>query len=129
MLTIEIMTALLGCFQGSFINQNGEFIAHRSANVYFNLVACVDEFEVKCKVLEWFSRAAYKSEPFDSQAKNDRLHQFMLNGINEFLGTSFTENDMDLIYTYLGNNCNRGLTVKFIESGYDLSILRERARK
>jgi hypothetical protein len=32
---------------------------------------------------------------------------------------------MDLIYTRLGNDCNRKLCVKFIESDYDMSVLKE----
>ena len=114
---------LIFCFTGSFINGGGEFIAHKEANEYFNLSNCKDELEVKCKVLEYFSRGAYKTEPFSSEAKNDEFHEFMLSGINEFLDTEFTEDDMEQIYTYLGNCCNRQRTIRFIESGYDLSVL------
>ena len=85
---------------------------------------CENEFDVKCKVLEWLSRGAYKTCPFNSNLKNERFHNFMLNGINDFLGTDFTENDIEEIYTYLGNRCNHEKTVKFINSGYDMSVLK-----
>lgn len=119
----EVTFKLIKCFKGSTINHNGEFIAHEKANVYFNLKTCKDELEVKCKVLEWMSRAAYKSQPFNSEKKNRELHEFIRKGINQFLDTKFTEDDMELIYTYLGNCVHRPLTIAFIESNYDMSIL------
>lgn len=120
---------LYKCFPRSFVNENGEFIAHTKANQYFNLSNCDTEFDVKCKVLEWFSRGAYKSEPFESDRQNQKLHEFMLSGINRFLGTQFTEDDMETIYTYLGNCCNHALTVEFVNSGYDMAVLAERSSR
>lgn len=111
-------------FPKSFINTSLEFIAHKEANEYFILEDCETEFDVKCKVLEWFSRGAYKTCPFSSNVKNERLHNFMLNGINDFLGTDFTEDDIEIIYTYLGNRCNHERTVNFINSGYDMAVLK-----
>lgn len=121
----EIAKKLMRCFPNSFINYLGEFIAHREANTYFMLDNCKDELEVKCKVLAWFSRGAYKTAPFGKR-KTEIYQKFMLDGINAFLETNFTKEDMDLIYTYLGNDINRNLTVKFIESGYDIAVLKER---
>ena len=117
---------LYEAFPKGFVNHNGEFIAHERANQYFILRTCESELDVKCKVLEWFSRAAHKTEPFNSEMANRKLHEFMLNGINKFLGTNFTEDDMDIIYTYLGNACNHQRTIAFIESGYDMTILERR---
>lgn len=110
-------------FPNSFINTNLEFIAHKKANEYFRLEDCETEFDVQCKVLEWLSRGAYKSCPFNSDLKNERFHIFMLNGINDFLGTQFTEDDMETIYTYLGNRVNHALTVEFVNSDYDMAVL------
>jgi len=120
----ELMMKLMQCFDRSFINQHMEFIAHKEANEYFNLKACTNELDVKCKVLEWFSRGACKTDPFGPK-KNKIFHEFMLNGINEFLGTTFNETEMYDIYTWIGNEVNRKLTIEFIESGYDMSLLRE----
>ena len=113
---------LARAFPNSFINTALEFIAHKEANEYFRLEDCENEFDVKCKVLEWLSRGTHKTCPFNSNIKNERFHNFMLNGVNDFLGTDFTEDDMEIIYTYLGNRCNHERTVKFINSGYDMSI-------
>lgn len=121
----QVGIELIACFDGSYINRNGEFIAHPRTNQYFILRNCETLLDVKCKVLEWLSRAAYKSQPYNTEAANKRLHRFMLDGINKYLGTDFTHEDMELIYTYLGNACNHQRTVRFVESGYDMDILRE----
>ena len=120
----EITLKLIHSFPQSFINGGLEFIAHKRANEYFRLEDCECEFDVKCKVLEWLSRGAYKTEPFESYNKNEEFHEFMLNGINKYLGTNFSYDDMEIIYTYLGNRCNHPKTEKFIESGYDMAVLK-----
>ena len=120
---------IMQSFPRSFINQHGEFIAHEKANEYIILENCKDELEVKCKVLEWFSRGACKTEPFGSNKKNQEFHAFMLNGINKFLGTNFSGEEMEAIYQYLGNNVNRGLCIEFINSGFDLNLLKPGLRK
>lgn len=122
MVNNEILKNLFAAFPGGFINQELEFIAHKEANEYFRLVDCETELDVKCKVLEWLSRAAYKSQPF-KERKNKAFHAFMLNGINKFLGAEFTPEDMEQIYTYLGNRVDHEKTVRFIESGYDMALL------
>ena len=116
---------LAKAFPNSFINTALEFIAHKEANEYFRLEDCENEFDVKCKVLEWLSRGASKTCPFHSNIKNERFHNFMLNGINKFLGTEFTEEDMLLIYQKLGNRVRHSLTEEFVNSGYDMEILKE----
>ena len=120
----NLIKKLMDCFPRSVINQNGEFIAHIPSNQYFILHDCNTELDIKCKVLEWLSRGAYKTEPYRSKKINDEFHAFMLNGINKFLGTEFTEDDMETIYTYIGNACNHEKTIRFIESGYDFSALK-----
>lgn len=115
---------LVAAFPKSFINTAHEFIAYEKANEWFRLEDCENEFDVKCKVLELLSRGAYKTCPFNSNIKNERFHNFMLNGINDFLRTNFTESDIEEIYTYLGNRCNHDKTVRFIESNYNMSILK-----
>lgn len=119
----ELITKLMNCFPNSFINQSGEFVAHAETNQYFILKNCETENDVKRKVLEWLSRAAFKTEPFYSAKKNREFQKFMLNGINRFLGTNFTKDDMELIYTYLGNACNHAKTIAFIDNEYDFAKL------
>lgn len=115
---------LARAFPNSFINTALEFIAHKEANEYFRLEDCDNEFDVKCKVLEYLSRGAHKTCPFYTNLKNERFHNFMLNGINDFLGSDFTEDDIAIIYQKLGNRVRHSLTEEFVNSGYDMSILK-----
>ena len=121
---LNVAIKLMRCFPNSFINYQGEFIAHSGTNAYFNLTTCEDELDVKCKVLEWLSRSASKECPFKSDRKNEKFQQFMLDGINKYLETEFSHDDIDEIYSYLGNRCNHALTLRFIECGYYVEILR-----
>ena len=118
MVDFEIQSQLMRAFPQSFINYEGEVILHRYANEYFILRNCETELDVKCKVLEWCSRGACKSEPYRSKAKNKEFHEFMLNGINKYLGTDFTTEDMEVIYTYLGNAIKHQKTIEFIEDAH-----------
>lgn len=105
-------------FPKFFINHNLEAIVHPKRNSYFLLAGIDTEKDLIAKILEWLSREAAKSVYKESQ----RYH---LNGINAFLGTAFTQEEMMEIYTYLGNCCNHTRTLRFIESGYDLAVLKE----
>jgi hypothetical protein len=51
------------------------------------------------------------------------MQKWHRDGINAYLGTSFTAEDMEQIYCRLGNAVNSELCVKFIESGYDMALL------
>ena len=129
MVDLETVQKLMKCFPQSFITSEGEVVVDRKTNQYFRLIDCKDEFDIKCKVLEWLSRAACKSEPYGTKKKNDELHNFMLNGINKYLGTEFTQEDMYEIYTYLGNRCNHLKTREFVKSHYDMSIFMKGAER
>ena len=123
MINAELLR-LMNCFPQSFITRHEEFIAHPEANEYFLLAKIEGDTELKYKTLEWLSRGACITEPFKSKKKNNEFNSFMLSGINMFLGTNFTKDDMVVVYTYLGNRCNRTLTEEFVASGYDMEILR-----
>ena len=113
---------LLWDFRGSFFNDRDEFIAHRYSNTYFIFSNCETELDVQCKVLEWLSRPAHKGQPYRAEWRNKKFRKFMLDGINMYLNTNFTFDDMEIIYTYLGNACNHKHTLEFIKSGFDMSI-------
>ena len=121
----EIAKNLMACFPNSFVNGSGEFVAHREANEYFILDNCETEEDVKCKILAWFSRGAYKSEPYATKRANEKFHNFMLRGINKYLRTNFTDEDMELIYTYFGNGCHADVCMEFVSRGFDMDVLRK----
>ena len=117
---------LMDCFpRGRLLSDREpyEFLAHDRGNIYFILGNCETKMDVDCKVLEWFSRAAYKAMPFSSTVANHRFHEYFRKGISEYFGHEFNSNDMEMVYTYLGNACNHQKTIDFIESGFDMSIL------
>lgn len=125
MVDIGMVVKLARAFPGGFLNGQGEFIAHEKGNAYFLLTDCDTELDVKCKVLEWLSRDAYKSTPFHRGVQNIKFRRFIFDGICKFLEYDFSFEDMEEIYTYIGNRVNHAKTVRFIESGYDLSVLKE----
>lgn len=99
-----------------FLNRNNELIIEPKNNIYFRLEDIETELELKCKVLAWLSRPSCKGV---SNYWQKRIRAI----VNEFLNTEFTFEEMELIYTYLGNDCNRNKSIEFIESNYDLKLL------
>ena len=125
MVAWSVQKRLMEAFPGSFINRNGEFIAAKRENEYICLENCADEREVQCKVLEYLSRGACKTQRYITDAANMKFHERMRSGINRFLGTNFSHEDMWVIYDWLGNGASRDRTLRFIESGYDVDQLRQ----
>lgn len=125
MVDVTILHRLYTAFPKALLNHNLELVVSQKENTYFLLADCETEEDVIAKLLEWLSRAAFKTEPYRSRTANKRFHAYHLDGINQFCGTSFTVDDMDEIYTYLGNCVNHPKTLKFIRSGYDMSVLYE----
>ena len=121
----EARVALLRSFPGSFINSREEFIAHEKANEYIILGDCMTPEDIECKVLEWFSRAAHKSQPYSQEWRNRKFHTFMLDGINAFLETDFSPEDMGIIYQELGNGIRHELTIEFVKHRKDIKWLAE----
>lgn len=111
-------------FNGSYINSCGELIISDRGNVYFTATNCKTKEDVICKLLEWCSRPIAKGMPYATNKKNIEWRNSLLCGYNNYLGTNFTLEDMYWIYDKLGNAVNHELTIKFIQSGFDLSLVR-----
>ena len=103
-------------FPKSFVNHHNELIIEPKNNIYFRLEDVENELDFKCKVIAWLSRPSCKGVSVYWQRK-------IRKGFNELLGTNFSEEEMSQIYTYLGNDVKRTLSIAFIQSGYDLSLL------
>lgn len=121
----EARAKLLECFPGSFINARDEFIAHPRTNQYFLLGNCQTVEDIEAKVLEWLSRPAFKTQPYSQEWRNRRFHEFMLAGVNAFLDTDFSEDDMELIYTYMGCGIKHSLMLDFIDHDMNTKWLRD----
>lgn len=120
---IDEIFNVMECFEGSFVNRFGELIISDRGNVYFTAIGCKDKTDIICKLLEWCSRPIAKGAPYASAKRNQEWREKLLEGYNKYLGTQFTQTDMYWIYDKLGNAANHELTLKFIESGYDLSLV------
>lgn len=120
---IDEVFNVMKCFTGSYINQQGELILSKKGNVYFTAKNCKSKLYIICKLLEWCSRPIAKGEPYARKDSNEKWRRTLLDGYNKYLGTEFTQEDMYWIYDKLGNAVDHELTIKFIESGYDLELL------
>lgn len=112
----SIVNHALQAFPKSFINHNNEIILEPKNNVYFRLDNVDSELEFKCKMFAWVSRPVAKG-------LNKYWSPRVLKSFNELLKTNFTKDEMYEIYDRLGNDVNRLLTIRFIDSNYDMSLL------
>lgn len=112
----SIINHALHTFDKSFINHNNEIILEPRNNVYFSLDSVKSELDFKCKMFAWLSRPI-------SKGLNQHWSHKLLRQFNRLLKTDFTKDNMYDIYARLGNDVNRTLTVSFIESNYDFSML------
>lgn len=119
----EYISRLMRIFPQSFINHINELILIPKTNLYFCLDDVEYELDIKCKILEWCSRDSVKAMPYSSDKYNKKYQDMVRKGINEYLKTFFNREQMELIYQELGNAINHGLTIKFVNSGYDMNIL------
>ena len=124
----KVLNDLFSAFPDAILNWHLEFVAdpHRRVNSYFRLDNCETREDVVEKLLELLSREAFKSQHFDAAWRNDKVHKYHLDGINQFCGTSFTPGDIERIYTKLGNSIRHQKTLEFIRSGYDMCVLWEK---
>lgn len=120
---IDEVFNVMKCFPGSYLNRFGELILSDKGNVYFIANGCETKRDLVCKLLERCSRPIAKGEPYRSEKRNKEWRESLLVGYNEYLQTNFTQEDMYWVYDRLGNAVNHELTLKFIDSGFDLSLL------
>ncbi|MBE7114504.1 hypothetical protein FT641_18205 [Bacillus paranthracis] len=106
-------------FPKAYVNSSNELIFDPRNNLYFRLEDVENRLDFICKMFAWLSRPISKSL---SEYKSKEV----LKRFNRMLGTSFTKDEMLVIYNYLGNDANRNLCVRFIETNYDLSLMVER---
>lgn len=120
---IDEVFNVMECFPNSYINRCGELILSDKGNVYFTAKNCKTQKDIICKLLEWCSKPLAKGEPYCQEKRNREWREKLLFRYNKYLGTQFTQEDMYWIYDKLGNAVDHELTIKFIESGYDLKLL------
>lgn len=121
---IKIMSA----FPHSFIKYygcSGFEIMFDEKNVFcFSLEELESDIELKRRFISVVSRC-YKTQPYRTFKRNIEWQQKYISAFNKTLGTKFNIYELDYIYTYLGNGCNKSIAIKFIESGYELNVLKQ----
>lgn len=105
-------------FPKAYVNMNKELILVPRSNTYVSISRCCTPDEFKAAIIENCSRLA-------SKGYSKPLRKEHLEGINKLLDTNFTQEDMEYIYTYLGNGIRHELCMKFVQSGYDLGVIDE----
>ena len=112
-------------FIANAIEDKYELILVQKTNLYLVVRHDMNELDLKCAILEWLSRDASKGGSYSYEKLNEKYQNKVLSCINNILGTSFSHEDIDKIYTYLGNKCNHEKTIKFILQNYDLNVLND----
>ena len=92
--------------------------------LWFSLEKIESDIELKRRFISAVSRC-YKTEPYRTSKRNIEWQQKHISAFNEALGTKFNDDEIEYIYTYLGNGCNKPIAIKFIESGYELNVLKQ----
>lgn len=105
-------------FPRAYVSMNFELILVPRTNTYINLNHCSTPDEFKAEVIEDVSRFAFKG--FTKPLCKEHL-----DGINKLLDTDFTPEEIEYIYTNLGNGINHELCMKFVQSGCDLGVIDE----
>ena len=103
------------CFPSSFINLKNELVILHGYT-WFRLDDIYDVGDLDAKILSFCSREASKG----LERKSRNYHR---RGLSEYFGRDFSDEELDIIYTYLGNGINRELTGRFINSGFDMGLL------
>lgn len=75
-------------------------------------------------VLEHFTFCTYVN--YKCSARNSAAFDYMIHGINKFLGTAFTKTEMKMINEIMGSGFDKDSTRKFMECGFDTTWLREK---
>ena len=120
---------LMNLFPKSFVNANIELILVPRTNLYFLLSNVESPLDFKCKIIAWCSRACCKTAPYSSTWRNLQYQESIRDKINCYLGTKFDESQWMYIYTCLGNDVRRGLCEKFVQSNFDIEVIKQECAK
>ena len=121
---IKIMSAFPHSFIKYFEYGGFEMILDEKNVFCFSLEEIESDIELKRRFISIVSRC-YKTQPYRTFKSNIEYQQKYISAFNKALGTKFNIYELEDIYTYLGNGCNKPIAIKFIESGYDLNVLKQ----
>ncbi|WP_449453281.1 hypothetical protein [Streptococcus suis] len=122
---VSELKILMGYFPKSYINHNFELILIPKTNVYFSVEGVQSRRDIIAKLLMWCTRTIAKGQLYKSKKRNELYKHVVKSALNGYLGTMFSDEDVDLIYQKLGNGINPELTYRFIDSGFDFEVLND----
>ena len=120
---LESVQKALQCLNDSYINRNNEIILIPKFNVYTLLDDVNTDNDFKVKLCEWFSRDCSCALRYSQQKRLNRYYQENTDAFNFICGTNFTIEQMNYIYSYLGNGIKHKLAQRFVSGGFDLSVI------
>lgn len=117
---MDLFSELLSCFPmfQCYINKHRECIIEPKHNIYLSLVGVHCRNDLDNKVISWLSRPSYKDIP-------KKISEHCLSGVNKFLGTSFSKDDIMKVYTAFGNDANSFYRRKFVNHRFDMKVIDE----
>ena len=122
---LDSIKMALNVFSGSFINHNNEIILIPKNNVYTLLDDVETDDDFKVKLVEYLSRHCCCALVYSQRKRLEKYWQENTDKFNMICGTDFSVNEMDYIYTYLGNGIKHKLAKEFVKSGFDLSVIKK----
>lgn len=121
---IKIMSAFPHSFIKYYVYGGFEITLDEQNVLCFSLEEIESDLELKRRFISVVSRC-YKTQPYRTSKRNIQWQQKHISAFNKTLGAKFNIDEIAYIYTYLGNGCNKPIAIKFIESGYDLNVLKQ----
>lgn len=118
---LEDIKNLLKIFDG-FINYNFELILDEDRNIYTDLKLLENKKDLLKNIFEWKSRECSKFNDKETEEFRNNINKFL----NKSIGRTFIKDEFEIIYINLGNGVNKKLTKKFIDSNFDLELLKEK---
>lgn len=119
----ESVSLAMQVFPNSFINYNNEIILIPNFNVYILLDDVETDQDFKVKLCEWLSRDCCCALRYSHQKRLNSYYQENIDKFTRICGTNFTVEQMNFIYTHLGNGVKHELTKQFVSGGFDLAII------
>lgn len=101
-------------FEDSFINDFGELIINKRTNLYFRIDNIHSKEDFVYKILSWCSRDASKAMPFSNEHANQAYRKEIREGLNEYLGVCWEEEQWLDIYENFGNGIHEDECRDFI---------------
>lgn len=128
---VRTIVELFQAFPDAIINSSLEFVTdpRPRINTYFCLNGCETHFDIEVKLVEYMSRAAYKTQWYCRETDNRKVWDYHLRGINRFCYTRIDRENIEMIYARLGGGINHQLAKDFVRSGYNMDLLKREEKR